>query len=76
MTIYGYKPTCTKDGLSNGAKCKICNTELTLQYTLPALGHKYVAKNVVPAENTLRREIIYGCIRKDCKHNYHIEYIK
>ena len=76
VTTYGYKPTCTKDGLSDGTKCRICNTELTLQYTLPALGHKYVAKNVVPAENTLRREIIYGCIRKDCKHNYHIEYIK
>ena len=72
----GEKPTCTRDGLSDGSVCKICNTELIPQHILPALGHKYVVKSLVPAENTLRREIRYGCTRKGCTHHYNIQFVK
>lgn len=72
----GEKPTCTKDGLTDGSVCKICNTELIPQRILPALGHKYIAKSLVPAENTLRREIRYGCTRKGCTHHYNIQFVK
>ena len=34
-------PTCTQTGLTEGKHCSVCNTVLTPQTTLPALGHKW-----------------------------------
>lgn len=72
----GELPTCITNGLSDWSYCGICKEILKPQYIIPALGHHYVAKSVVPQENTLRREIVYGCTRKNCNHKYHINFVK
>ena len=37
----GYAATCTKEGLTDGVHCGRCNTVLTQQKTLSALGHSW-----------------------------------
>ena len=41
-TLEGKDPTCTEDGLTDGVVCTICETVLTEQKVIPALGHDYV----------------------------------
>lgn len=35
----GYAPTCTEEGLSDGAHCDVCGETLLAQEVIPALGH-------------------------------------
>ncbi|MBQ8174711.1 MAG: leucine-rich repeat domain-containing protein [Clostridia bacterium] len=41
VILGGYPATCTQDGLTNGRQCATCHTILTVQQTIPALGHAY-----------------------------------
>ena len=45
--VKGYAPTCIADGLTDGAKCSVCDKILTAQQTIPSPGHSY--KPVVTA---------------------------
>ena len=36
-------PTCTEAGLTEGSHCAVCNTTITAQTAVPALGHVYAA---------------------------------
>ena len=42
QSVPGYEPTCTEDGLSDGAVCAVCGVELVAQQVIPALGHAWV----------------------------------
>ena len=55
--IPAVEPTCTKDGLTAGTKCKEGGEILTAQETVPALGHRYI-----PVSKTGDR-ITYQCLR-------------
>ena len=74
ITIKGIPPTCTTKGESDGTRCKICGDILEKKYELSPLGHHMISKNLVPAENTLRREIMNVCSRKDCDYKIHLYY--
>ena len=39
IDVEGYAPTCTEPGLSAGSHCADCNTVISVQEELPALGH-------------------------------------
>lgn len=41
ITVLGTAATCTKDGLSDGTKCSVCDQIITEQTVIPALGHDY-----------------------------------
>ena len=41
VTDKGYAATCTEEGLTDGKHCDRCNTVLTEQETIPALGHSW-----------------------------------
>ena len=41
VTAKGYAATCTEEGLTDGKHCDRCNTVLTEQETIPALGHSW-----------------------------------
>ncbi|MBO5495685.1 MAG: leucine-rich repeat protein [Eubacterium sp.] len=45
-------PTCTETGLTVGSHCSVCNTVLTEQEVIPALGHDYVAVMTAPTCTT------------------------
>ncbi len=51
-TIAGKDPTCTTDGLSEGAKCTTCSQPLDVQEILPKLGHTVVNVEGIPATCT------------------------
>lgn len=40
VIMKGYAPTCTKDGLTDGVKCSVCEEVLTKQEVIPATGHQ------------------------------------
>ena len=46
VTDKGYAATCTEEGLSDGKHCDRCNTVLTKQEVIPALGHSWDAGKV------------------------------
>ena len=46
VTDKGFVATCTTDGLTNGTHCDRCNTVLTAQTTIAALGHSWGAGKV------------------------------
>ena len=37
----GYSATCTEPGMTNGSHCSACNSVITVQTIIPALGHSY-----------------------------------
>ena len=39
VTVKGYAPTCTVDGLSDGIKCTVCNEIIIAQEPIKAAGH-------------------------------------
>lgn len=41
VVVSGYAATCTEPGLTDGSKCAVCDTILTAQEELAALGHSY-----------------------------------
>ena len=41
ITHEAQQPTCTENGLTASKSCSVCNTVLSEQTTVPALGHKY-----------------------------------
>jgi hypothetical protein len=74
VVIKGTPPTCTETGEADGVRCDVCGEILVKKYELPPLGHHLVSKNLVPAENTLRREIMNSCVRKGCDYKIHLYY--
>ena len=40
-TLYGYDPTCTEDGLTEGEKCSNCPAVFVKQEVIPATGHNF-----------------------------------
>ena len=49
VTDKGYAPTCTKDGLTDGSHCSVCDKVIVAQNVIPAKGHKYDAGKVTKA---------------------------
>ncbi len=45
--IYGYEPSCTESGLTEGARCAVCYMILTHQEVIPAWGHAMVVQPAV-----------------------------
>ena len=45
VDVPGVDATCTKDGLTVGKKCSVCNVTLVEQEPIDALGHKYEYEN-------------------------------
>ena len=64
-TMYGFSPTCTNSGLSNGTKCSICNTILEQQVEIPALGHNLGNWEIIEATYTQNGKKKRKCIRCD-----------
>ena len=52
LPVVGKSATCTEDGLSDGLYCALCSTEFKAQEVIPALGHKEVVDEAVPASCT------------------------
>ena len=50
VTDKGYAPTCTKDGLTDGSHCSVCDKVIVAQNVIPAKGHSY--KNYVTKATT------------------------
>ena len=61
MFLFGRPATCSASGLTDGAKCSVCNVILTTQKEIPKLPHSYTAETR-PATCTEN-----GCIRYTCK---------
>ena len=74
VVIKGIPPTCTEKGESNGKECAVCKDVLLEKHELPPLGHHMISKSLVPAENTLRREVMNTCVRKGCNYKIHLYY--
>ena len=74
VVIKGTPPTCTEKGESDGRECAVCKDILLEKHELPPLGHHMISKSLVPAENTLRREIMNTCVRKGCNYKIHLYY--
>lgn len=64
-TMYGFSPTCTNSGLSNGTKCSICNTILEQQVEIPALGHNLGDWEIIEATYTQNGKKKRKCTRCD-----------
>lgn len=64
-TMYGFSPTCTNSGLSNGTKCSICNTILEQQVEIPALGHNLGNWEIIEATYTQNGKKKRKCTRCD-----------
>ncbi len=66
--IPGYSATCDEPGLTDGVKCTVCNTILSKQEEIPALGHEPGADlytNVIAATCTQEGsyDIVVNCAR-------------
>ena len=70
QTDKGEAPTCILNGVSDKIYCSVCGEIIQDHYQIPALGHYCVSKFLVPAENTLRREVHFTCTRKGCDYGY------
>ncbi len=64
-------PTCTTPGKTEGAHCTVCNTVLTAQTSLGALGHEY-SSVVTVATCTAQGYTTHICSR--CSHTYKDDY--
>ena len=49
VRLEGYAATCTKDGLTDGERCSICDKTLVPQEIIPSLGHQEKVLEGVPA---------------------------
>lgn len=67
VTDYGVAATCTVPGKTDGTHCAVCNTVITAQETIPALGHQY-AETVYPPSKTEGGYTYHFCVR--CNDNY------
>ena len=63
--MYGFSPTCTNSGLSNGTKCSICNTIFEQQVEIPALGHNLGDWEIIEATYTQNGKKKRKCTRCD-----------
>ena len=61
--------TCTATGLEDGSKCSVCGKVLVEQVEIPALGHDYVAGNVVAPKCEEQGYTIFDCSRCDATEN-------
>ncbi len=65
-TIKGYAATCTAVGLTDGRKCTECGEIVTIQITLPALGHSEVEhKAKAPTCSEIGWDAYIACSRCD-----------
>ena len=60
MFLFGIPATCSVSGLTDGAKCSVCNVILTAQKEIPKLPHSYTAETR-PATCTENGYIRYTC---------------
>ena len=67
--VAGKDATCTETGLEDGSKCSVCGKVLVEQVEIPALGHDYVAGNVVAPKCEEQGYTIFDCSRCDATEN-------
>ena len=56
QNIPGTKPTCTEEGLSDGATCSKCGQSQDVQETMPVIGHSHSMAEVSPVDS---RDLLY-----------------
>ena len=61
VVVKGTAATCEQDGLTDGAKCSVCNTILTAQQVIPAIGHSYQLTADVAPTCTANGQKTYTC---------------
>ncbi len=58
-------PTCTETGLTEGSHCSVCNTVLTAQRTIEAIGHSYddgiITKPATDSETGIKTYTCSAC---------------
>ncbi len=68
------EPTCTKNGLTEGTHCSVCNKILTAQTEIPALGHDLESHLGQPATCTEKGwEEYVTCKREGCDYTTYRE---
>lgn len=70
VAVIGKAATCTEPGLTDGVKCSECDTIITAQKTIPAIGHKYGDWTVVKSPTCTEN----GTEQRVCTNDaYHVE---
>ena len=73
------EPTCTKDGLSAGQYCTICDNNTIEQEVIPMLGHNYVESKCTYCGETQEEEIVAIYLElfntTECVESYIMNYI-
>ena len=67
--VAGKPATCTETGLEDGSKCSVCGKVLVEQEVINALGHDFVAGEVVAPKCEEQGYTIYDCSRCDATEN-------
>lgn len=67
VVVPGYEATCLVDGLTDGAKCSVCDKEMVKQEVIPATGHNetYV-ETVLPKCDGTQGYDVYSCDNANC----------
>ena len=71
VTDKGYAPTCTKDGLTDGSHCSVCEKVLKKQEPINKTGHSYKSTSkLTPATEKADGKIVTTYTCKNCNHSY------
>ena len=68
VTVPGYAPTCTQEGLSEGSICGDCGATIQAQNTIPAIGHNYAEEILAEPTCVTEGTVQYTCTI--CGHAY------
>lgn len=71
VTDKGYAPTCTKDGLTDGSHCSVCDKVFEKQEPINKTGHSYKStQKLTPATEKADGKIVTTYTCKNCGHTY------
>lgn len=73
VQVSGIPATCTKDGMTDGVRCEVCDEEIVPQEKIWSLGHDYQEVEVIPPTCTEKGYTLYKCSR--CDDTYKDSYV-